>query len=354
MTAFISYSHNDRAFVERLQTHLAQLKRDGKLDAWIDWDIHAGEEFDEHIRAQLDASDLFLACLSADYLESAYCYEKELDHALALHKKGKLRIVPVIFKPCEWRQTPLQTFNAVPHDGTPIGELNERSEAAFLEIAQRLRQLSDSLQTPDTPSAPRNTLEAKIIPAPNKETPAARPKARVVIFGVLFLLLLIFSAYFLWQRNSDSGGRFANDKESFLRSSRLLIRVYYPNPDIAYRISDYFKSNTTAMPERGWPPLPEFLSNFNPQVLSKEQMAASIKLKSIKDTIMLDVLPGKKDIVGVGLSFDSTFFSSFHSFTTLNGTLWLDRGTKDDHRRELLYKADNLDSLHLLLLRKMN
>jgi len=46
MKAFISYSHRDDWARERLQTHLATLRREGRIDDWSDRRILPGETLD--------------------------------------------------------------------------------------------------------------------------------------------------------------------------------------------------------------------------------------------------------------------------------------------------------------------
>ena len=53
MKAFISYSHRDRDALDRLHTHLAVLRSDGRLDEWFDREILAGSEIDAEIQERL-------------------------------------------------------------------------------------------------------------------------------------------------------------------------------------------------------------------------------------------------------------------------------------------------------------
>jgi hypothetical protein len=85
MHAFISYSHKDTVALDRLHTHLAVLKREGKIVGWYDREILAGGEVDKEIAAKLAGSDLFLALVSPDFLASSYCYDREMAEALTRH-----------------------------------------------------------------------------------------------------------------------------------------------------------------------------------------------------------------------------------------------------------------------------
>lgn len=150
---FISYSHADDALLQRLHKHLAQLQRDGSVAGWYDRDIRAGERFDSEIERKLVEADVFLACVSPDYIASNYCFEKELQTALAREARGELAIVPVVFEPCEWRETDLRQFKAVPRDGKAVTE-HTNQNVALLDVVTELRRLVSSIHAPiETKSA---------------------------------------------------------------------------------------------------------------------------------------------------------------------------------------------------------
>jgi len=50
---FISYSHKDKRWLERLQTHLKPLEREGSIERWDDTMINAGENWREEIRKEI-------------------------------------------------------------------------------------------------------------------------------------------------------------------------------------------------------------------------------------------------------------------------------------------------------------
>ncbi|RYD52603.1 MAG: toll/interleukin-1 receptor domain-containing protein [Sphingobacteriales bacterium] len=147
MKAFISYSHKDEAFLDRLHTHLAQLRRDGILSTWTDEQIPAGSQLDQIISRELESAQVFIALLSPDYIASNYCYEKEFESALKRVEAGDLIIVPIILESCEWLSTPFGKFKALPKDGKAISTW-QNANTAFLNITQELRKLLTSTGTP--------------------------------------------------------------------------------------------------------------------------------------------------------------------------------------------------------------
>jgi hypothetical protein len=142
MKFFISYSHKDQEAVDRLHVHLAPLKRDG-LVAWYDRNVHAGGNLDEEIARNLADSNAFLAIVSADYLASAYCWDKELAEALRRAEQGTMRVIPIILGPCRWKKTELGKVKALPMDGQPIVDYSNRDHA-WLEVTEELDRLIEA------------------------------------------------------------------------------------------------------------------------------------------------------------------------------------------------------------------
>lgn len=140
MKAFISYSHNDQHYLDMLEKHLAQVKREGLLDTWSDHSIEAGGSFNNEISTALNQAAIFIALISPDYISSNYCYEKEFETARAQHKSGNLKIVPVIIEPCDWHNTPFSELKALPKDGKAIADWGNEN-TAFLNVITELRKL---------------------------------------------------------------------------------------------------------------------------------------------------------------------------------------------------------------------
>lgn len=146
----MSYSHVDSRAVERLKTHAVMLERDGLITSFYDRDILAGGHLDTEIFQELDASDVFLAFVSPDFLASKYCYEREMKRAIQLHEAGRIRIIPVIVEDCEWKASPLGQFKAFPTDAIPIAAWANEN-AAYLSIVTALREVAEASKIKDKP-----------------------------------------------------------------------------------------------------------------------------------------------------------------------------------------------------------
>jgi len=140
VSAFISYSHTDEKYLDRLHKHMSLLQREGSIETWTDHQIIPGSRLDSVVMSALRSSELFVALVSPDYIASNYCYEKEFEEAMRLSESGKLHIVPVIVEPCDWLSSPFRQFLALPKEGKPVSEWTN-ANVAYLDVVSGLRRL---------------------------------------------------------------------------------------------------------------------------------------------------------------------------------------------------------------------
>lgn len=135
---FFSYSHKDEALRDRLEVHLASLRRSGAISTWHDRRITAGDPLAERIDQNLERADIILLLISPDFLASDYCHDIEMQRALDRHAQGNARVIPVILKPCDWQHSPFSSLLAAPTDGKPITRWPDEDEA-FLDVVRLIR-----------------------------------------------------------------------------------------------------------------------------------------------------------------------------------------------------------------------
>lgn len=143
---FFSYSHKDESLRNELEVHLSMLKRQGLINAWHDKRITAGNDIHSHISNELESADIILLLVSAHFLASDYCYEKEMQRALDRNNEGAAKVIPIILHPCDWRNAPFGSLRATPFDGKPVSMFANQNEA-LAEIAKDIRESIESLGT---------------------------------------------------------------------------------------------------------------------------------------------------------------------------------------------------------------
>lgn len=142
---FYSYAKEDELLVNELEKHLSTLKRQGYITAWDKRNISAGTESASAISIHLNAADIILLLVSADFIASDYCYGEEMQRALERHEEETARVVPIIFRPVDWEDTPFSKLRALPSNGTSVSEW-ALQDAAFKDIAQGIRKIVDELR----------------------------------------------------------------------------------------------------------------------------------------------------------------------------------------------------------------
>jgi hypothetical protein len=148
---FYTYSHEDETMRDALETHLALLRREGVIAGWHDRQLIAGQEWKDQIDRHLDEADIILLLVSADFLASDYCYEVEIQRALARHKAGEACVIPVIIRSVDWSRAPFAKLQALPKDAKAVASWHNPDEA-WTDVARGLRRAAEERRKRPLPS----------------------------------------------------------------------------------------------------------------------------------------------------------------------------------------------------------
>ncbi|HEY9627353.1 MAG TPA: TIR domain-containing protein [Coleofasciculaceae cyanobacterium] len=166
---FISFSHKDDDLREELITHLSLLRRQGKISAWHDRAIEAGEEWEAQIKGKLESAQIILLLVSASFMASDYCYDIEMERAIERHNAGSARVIPILLRPCDWKGSPFSKLKILPKDGKAVTQWSDR-DTAFVDVVNGIRQAVDSLMKNEGGSIDTGQ------PLVNERTSVNRPK----------------------------------------------------------------------------------------------------------------------------------------------------------------------------------
>jgi hypothetical protein len=148
LSVFFSFSHKDQDLRDKLQAHLSALERTGIVRSWHDRRIVPGTDWEGEIDKHLDEADIILLLVSADFLASNYCYEREMRRALERHEAGEAHVIPIILRPVDYGGTPVAKLQALPPGGFPVTAASwENTDAALEQVARGVRQVIDSTLT---------------------------------------------------------------------------------------------------------------------------------------------------------------------------------------------------------------
>lgn len=123
---FISYSHQDIHWKDRVLSHLKVLEQDGLLTIWEDRAIRGGDDWFREIEAAIDSASVAVLLISANFLTSPFIKQEELPRLLKLRAQRGLHIYPVLLTPCAWQTTDwLRSIQLRPTGGRPLSAGDE-------------------------------------------------------------------------------------------------------------------------------------------------------------------------------------------------------------------------------------
>ncbi len=155
-TIFISYSHEDEAWKDRLMKHLGVPVRQGLLDVWVDRKMEAGVDWFKEIERALDKAAAAILVITTDFLNSRFILDQEVPRLLEKRIEQGVRIFPLIAKPCDWESVEwLRRMNLRPRDGKPLSTVAESEiDIALTAFVKEIRQLLTSA-APTAPGSSR-------------------------------------------------------------------------------------------------------------------------------------------------------------------------------------------------------
>jgi internalin A len=135
--AFISYSHKDKIYLERLRTHLVPFVRDEHLDVWDDTRIKAGQKWKEEIQQAISLAKVVILLVSADFLASEFIEKNELPPILAAAKQEGVLILYVYISTCAIKYTELYQYQAVNSLSKPLKRMGyDYREEVWTQVAE--------------------------------------------------------------------------------------------------------------------------------------------------------------------------------------------------------------------------
>lgn len=138
---FFSYSHRDAALRRQLEAHMSLMRRHREIDDWYDAKILPGVEWNAVIAQKLDSADIILLLISPDFVNSDFCWGKEMVRALKKHQQGKAAVIPIILRPMDdsWKTTMFGDLLALPSNAKPVTKWRNRDEA-WADVVNGIRK----------------------------------------------------------------------------------------------------------------------------------------------------------------------------------------------------------------------
>lgn len=140
---FISYSHEDKCWLELLKDHLQPYVRTGEIRVWDDAAIVPGDRWRDEIEQALTSVSVAVLLVSRSFFASKFITRTELPLFLAREKKKELRILWVPVSASSFEKTEVEPFQALIPPSRPLDSLSEgdRNQA----LVQACRGMYDAV-----------------------------------------------------------------------------------------------------------------------------------------------------------------------------------------------------------------
>ncbi|MEM9486291.1 MAG: toll/interleukin-1 receptor domain-containing protein, partial [Cyanobacteria bacterium P01_F01_bin.116] len=142
---FISYSHKDRQWLEKLQIYLKPVIRKKQFKVWDDTKIQPGAEWRKEIEKALDAAKVAVLMVSANFLSSDFIDKNELPPLLEAAQNEGLQIVWVLVSDCMYEESEIEKYQAAHSLDKPLITLTDAEEPTVLKsICKIIKEFANS------------------------------------------------------------------------------------------------------------------------------------------------------------------------------------------------------------------
>ena len=139
-TIFISYSHKDELWKDRLRPHLEVLEQLDRIIIWDDRNIDEGATWYPEIEQAMANAAVTVCLVSADYLASDFVIKEEVPVLLGRRERDGMILIPVLLRPCLWKALPwLSAIQMIPRDGKSVAaDFKDDWDTVFSKVAERI------------------------------------------------------------------------------------------------------------------------------------------------------------------------------------------------------------------------
>ena len=140
-SVFISYSHKDKLWLDRLIDKLRPLQQRGELQVWADPEIVPSDQWLKSIHTAITAADVAILLVSPHSVNSKFIAEEELKLIVERTSTGNLKLLWFVLSRCEYRRFGLDLIQAAYNPSRPLDELSpsEQNEA-LVSICKQVRR----------------------------------------------------------------------------------------------------------------------------------------------------------------------------------------------------------------------
>jgi CHASE2 domain-containing sensor protein len=191
---YLSCSSEDEKLGSKLAEHLRALELYGVITVWQSCDICAGADRINEIEKHLNSARIILLLISSSFFASEEHCKLDMPRAMERHKAKEACVIPVLLRPCDWKNSQFAGLQALPKNEEAITSWSNQDEA-FKEVATEIRKAIEKKS--DYISLPQKTKRRLKIPWRSLRTTLVTSMG-VTTLVVVMRLFGIFQASELW------------------------------------------------------------------------------------------------------------------------------------------------------------
>lgn len=137
---FVSYSHADEAWLERLRKFLKPLEDRGLIRLWDDTKIQTGANWRSEIEKSLKSAKMAVFLVTQDFLNSDFINASEMPPLLQEAEQGGVQLFWIAVKPCTVQDSVLARFQAANDPKQPLAILSEpMQDQVLVQIYEKIK-----------------------------------------------------------------------------------------------------------------------------------------------------------------------------------------------------------------------
>ena len=143
-TVFVSYSHKNKRWLQRLLVYLRPDERSGVIEIWESTPkSRRATKWHSEIQDAIERAAASIVLISADFLASDFVVAHELPTMLRKAERAGARVFPIIVEPCELAIDPqLASFQAFNSPKQPLATMSRAdAEQVWVRAASEIGQL---------------------------------------------------------------------------------------------------------------------------------------------------------------------------------------------------------------------
>lgn len=141
---FVSYSHQDKEFLEDIKRHFKPFLKE--IDFWDDSKIKPGQKWKDEIKSAINECKVAVLLVSTDFLGSEFIATDELPPLLEAAEQNGAVILTVILKPCLFEEfESLNQFQAMNSPSKPVIKMDyAEKEELYVNLVRQAKRVLNS------------------------------------------------------------------------------------------------------------------------------------------------------------------------------------------------------------------